>query len=99
MAAQAYGQGEVGIEALVRLRFPEIKPRYWRVIFERTQLKPDTGSLLTFGDAPPGLIQVERVHRHKQEAVLVDVDEGVERVENGFFERMAILLHSRIWLY
>jgi hypothetical protein len=98
-AAQAYSQGKVGIEARIRLRVPEIKPRYWRVIFERARLKPDIGRLPAFGDAPPGLIEVERIHRHKQQPVLVDVDEGAENMENGFFERMAVLLHSRVWLY
>jgi hypothetical protein len=98
-AAQAYGQGEVGIEARIRFRVPEIKPRYWRVIFERAQLKPDMGRLPAFGNPPPGLIRVERIHRHQQQAMLVGVDEGLERVENGFFETMAVLLHSRVWLY
>lgn len=99
MAAQAYGQGEVGIKARIRLRVPEIEPRYWRAIFERAQLKPETGRLSSLGNSPPGLIRVERVHCHQQQAMLVDIDESPENVENGFSERMAVPLHGRVWLY
>lgn len=95
---QAYGQGKVGIEARIRLRVPEIKPRYWRVIFERTVIKPDFGGLPAFGDTPPGPVWVERMHRHQQQAVLVDVDESVEHMEGGVLREMAVL-HSRVWLY
>jgi hypothetical protein len=97
-AAQAYGQGEVGIEVRIRLRVPEIKPRYWRAVFERAEIKPDIGGFPAFGDAPPCLVRVERVHCHQQQAVLVDVDKSVEHMEGGVLREMTVL-HSRVWLH
>ena len=91
-AAQAYGQGEVGIEARIRLRVPEIKPRYWRVIFERAGINPEIGRFSAFGDLPRGLINVESVHRHQEQSMLVDVDETVKRRENDVIKSMTYFI-------
>lgn len=82
---ESYLQSEMRIKVGIRLRVPEVEPRYWVAVFQRVQVEATLGRGMFVRRTPPHSAGSKADSASEQEPVFVGVDEPVEHVEHGAF--------------